>query len=141
MNLWSCFHFQVQHLEEQYAILESKRKAEKIDFQNQIGELQKRNAVLEKRQSKKKQKPASKKGEDEKLAKVSDILNVSNVFTPKTLQDLPPEILLKILGFCPQPDLHRHVALVSLKQFSQLSVFNSFLSLTQFSQSYSVFSV
>jgi hypothetical protein len=124
--------------------LESKRKAEKIDFQNQIGELQKRNAVLEKRQSKKKQKPASKKGEDEKLAKVynvSDILNVSNVFKPKTLQDLPPEILLKILGFCPQPDLHRHVALVSLKQFSQLSVFNSFLSLTQFSQSYSVFSV
>ncbi len=124
--------------------MESKRKAEKIDFQNQIGELQKRNAVLEKRQSKKKQKPASKKGEDEKLAKVynvSDILNVSNVFKPKTLQDLPPEILLKILGFCPQPDLHRHVALVSLKQFSQLSVFNSFLSLTQFSQSYSVFSV
>jgi hypothetical protein len=110
--------------------LESKRRAEQIDFQNQIGELQKRNAMLEKRQSKKKKKnkPASKKAEDEKLAKVSDILNVSNVFTPKTLQDLPPEILLKILGFCPQPDLHRHVALVSLKQFSHWSVFLSFLS-------------
>jgi hypothetical protein len=100
--------------------LESKRKAEKIDFQNQIGELQKRNAVLEKRQSKKKQKPASKKGEDEKLANVdnvSDILNVSNAFKPKTLQDLPPEILLKILGYCPQPDLHRHVALVSFLSY------------------------
>jgi hypothetical protein len=128
--------------------LESKRKAEQIDFQNRIGELQKRNAVLEKRQSKKKKKnkPASKKAEDEKLAKVfnvSNILNVSNVFKPKTLQDLPPEILLKILGFCPQPDLHRHVALVSVTQFSQLSVLNSFLSLIleQFSQSYSVFSV
>jgi hypothetical protein len=112
--------------------LESKRRAEKIDFQNQIGELQKRNAMLEKRQSKKKKnKPASKKAEDEKLAKVfnvSDILNVSNVFKPKTLQDLPPEILLKILTFCPQQDLHRHVALVSLKQFSQSKLLNSCLS-------------
>jgi hypothetical protein len=100
--------------------LESKRRAEQIDFQNQIGELQKRNAMLEKK--KKKQKPASKKGDGQKLAKVSNILNVSNVsnvFKPKTLQDLPPEILLKILGFCPQPDLHRHVALVSVTQFSQ----------------------
>ena len=97
--------------------MESKRRAEQIDFQNQIGELQKRNAMLEKK--KKKQKPASKKGDGQKLAKVSNILNVSNVFKPKTLQDLPPEILLKILGFCPQPDLHRHVALVSVTQFSQ----------------------